>query len=123
MKIFVTKHALTQGILEFDSNEAEIEIYQNESCCRVKLPGRTSNFYHGDNWHYTLEEAIKRAQFMRVRELKNLKEKFETVKAITFTAAVNAASRLQVRGIDESTPQTQEAGKPRRNHYRRSRAA
>lgn len=80
--VWITKHALTQGIEEKKAkiDEADknmIKIYKNDVI---------SEFYHGEDkdWHKTKEAAIKRAKEMRDRKIKNLEKQIEKLKNMKF---------------------------------------
>lgn len=83
MKIYVTKYALTQGILFF--NDAEVCTTANEDM--VSVSGQYGNqYFHKPDWHLTIEEANVRAIAMvaakrrsiekQLRKLDQLESKF-----------------------------------------------
>lgn len=77
-KIFVTKYALSSGIFEC---EAEIEggmaTYRGEDTYK--------EYFHGKNWHSSLEAAVERAEEMRIKKLKSLDKQMKKISAIDFT--------------------------------------
>jgi hypothetical protein len=82
MKVFVTKFALTQGILEV---EVEGEPTIGDMVVSVPKPGEYKDHFHGEgkDWHRTLDDARQRAEFMRVNKVASLRKslaKFERLK-------------------------------------------
>lgn len=83
-KVFITKYALTQGIIE---KETEITIYKSSieepiECARVigEWPGYTI----GKEAFYTLEEAVKKAEEMRKRKIASLRKQIEKLEKMEF---------------------------------------
>ena len=83
MKVWVTKKALTSGILEFEVNE-EQDIKNGMLC--IRQSGMMPTYYHGDgrDWHRALKGAQARARFMRNRKLNSLKVQAKKIKAMDF---------------------------------------
>jgi hypothetical protein len=67
MKVWITKYALTQGILEREAEETEHK-------GMIKIPTESLVYFHkeGRDWHHTLEEARRCAYKMRAEKLANL---------------------------------------------------
>jgi hypothetical protein len=67
IKAYVTKYALTSGIL----------VVEAEHCTDID-PNMISfgemNYAHGNNWHPTLKAALTRAEDMRQRKLATLRK-------------------------------------------------
>lgn len=81
MKIWVTKYALTKGILEY-----EAELSPN-SPTMVKVPGeRLSIYFHGDDWYRSKSDAIDRANDMRDARIKSLEKTLARLRRLEFTA-------------------------------------
>lgn len=76
---FVTKYALTQGILEIKAIELDNEMIKQIN------EGRTS-YYHdeGREWHRTKDEAIKKANEMREKKLASLKKQIVKLESLSF---------------------------------------
>jgi hypothetical protein len=71
-KIWVTKYALTKGILEIE------EAILDESNPRVAKYTDARGyliFYYGDDWHLSLEAAICHARAMLEKSIANLKRR------------------------------------------------
>ena len=82
-RIYITKYALTQGILIAD---AEIKPEYKGMATTRKTPGSIQQHFHGKDWHYTIEEAEKRVEEMvrkRVDRLKKELKKLENPAALT----------------------------------------
>lgn len=77
-KIWVTKYALTSGIFEA---EAEID----EDWNMASIPSRTYlSTLHGKDWHRTVEEAMKRAEEMRVKRIASLRMQIKKLEELKF---------------------------------------
>lgn len=79
---WVTKYALTQGIFKV---EGTIDPRVSETMLTV--PGSANTFpqyFHGNEWHRTLELAIARAEEMRRAKIKSLEKQLTKVKKIAF---------------------------------------
>ena len=75
MKVYITKYALTRGILEAD---AELN---------PRFPTMVSTnlgHFHGKDWHETKEAAIYRAEEMRTKKIASLKKQIEKLEALKF---------------------------------------
>lgn len=79
MKVWITKYALTKGILEKECED-----------CRDDTVRETENsfpvYYHGEGkeWHRTKESAIKRAEEMRQKKITRLKKQIEKLEGMRF---------------------------------------
>ena len=83
MKVWITKNALTEGILEKDGEE-------NYSCKgMMKIKGERVNqveyyFGEGREWHLNKESAIKKAEEMRIKKIASLKQKIKKMGDLKF---------------------------------------
>lgn len=79
MKIWVTKYALTQGILEKEGDICTDINVQMISCGPLEI-------YHGEGkeWHRTIESAIKKSENMRISKISSFKKKIEKLNKLTF---------------------------------------
>lgn len=77
-KIYVTKYALTSGISEHDA-----EISSGGDMASFRENGYP-HYYHGDDFHLTLDEALKRAEEMRIKKLASLNKQIEKISALKF---------------------------------------
>lgn len=83
MKVWITKYALTKGVLE-----REVEICPTATgmvACRD--PEFRGEFYSGEgkNWHRTKESAVKRAFEMRDAKLSSLVKQMDRLKKLQFS--------------------------------------
>ena len=81
---FVTKYALTDGIQKV---KGELPLAGNGSMLAVKQSGTTiPMYYHGEgkDWHRTRDQAVKRAEEMRLKKIKSLEKNIEKMKRLKF---------------------------------------
>ena len=80
MKVFITKYALTKGIIT-----AEIDAAVNDHLIFVKIPGHTyATSLSGNEWHSTPEAAVKQAEEMRANEIDKLERKIAKLRKKAF---------------------------------------
>ena len=78
MKVYITKYALSDGILEKDAEECD------------RFPGmiRTDDGAHfhgeGKEWCRTLEDANKRAEEMRLKKIESMKKQIKKLENMKF---------------------------------------
>ena len=81
MKVWITKYALTQGIIEIEAEECgkgfEGMIQTKEKC---------PSYYHGEgkDWHRTKEDAIKKAEKIRQKKIESLKKQIKKLEEMRF---------------------------------------
>lgn len=75
MKVWITKRALTEGILE-----KEVEDCGN-GMVREK---NFQVFYHETDWHTDKKSAIAKAEEMRMRRIRTLKTEIKRLEKIKF---------------------------------------
>lgn len=80
MKIWVTKYALTKGVLEFDA-----EICSPPTMVKV-LGGRYSTYFHRGDWFTSRSDAIDRADDMRDARIKSLEKQLVRLRKLEFVA-------------------------------------
>lgn len=85
MKAFITKYAMTQGILERDGHESD---HSDGLLC---IPSNYSNgsfnfseYYHTGEWFKTRQEAIVKAEEMRQKKIKSLEKQLVRLKEMQF---------------------------------------
>lgn len=78
--IYVTKYALTQGILEF---QAEVKA----GMALVTNSAGYKQYYHCLNrdWHQTRERALKYVEEMKTLKVASLERQIKRIQALTFT--------------------------------------
>ncbi len=84
MKVYVTKYALTAGILEKEAEpatatEGGILVRGNKT-----RSWSADEYYHGRDWHTDREAAVLRAQEMRNAKIASVKKQLAKLEAMTF---------------------------------------
>lgn len=89
MKVFITKYALTQGILEREVTQSQ------EHPSMVSTQGEctseswvVSEVFHteGKDWHRTFESAQRRAEKMRKAKIASLNKSLARIENLSFTS-------------------------------------
>ena len=80
MKVWITKYALTRGIIEADG---ELTSSDSVSILNRDLSLPTHWFYKGD-WHSDKESAIAKAEEMRQKKIESLKKQIEKLEEMKF---------------------------------------
>lgn len=75
-RAFVTKYALTKGIIEVDGYETDHESFY--------VGGWQGSFFKNE-YYFTMDEAIKNAEERRTRKIKSLEMQIEKLEKMTFT--------------------------------------
>lgn len=79
MKVYISKYALSVGVFEVDGE------LTREGGISYALPNRGLRQYHyGSDWHQTKEQAVARAEDMRIRKLKSLDKQIKKLSSIKF---------------------------------------
>ena len=78
MKVYITKYALTAGIIEADA-----EILKGDM---ILINGDWNRCFHGEgkDWHRTFEEAYKKAEQMRIKKIASLKKQLSKYEKMRF---------------------------------------
>jgi len=77
-KIYVTKYSLTAGITEHDAS-----ISDDTSVASFRENGYW-HYFHGKDFQLTKEDAINRAEEMRIKKLKSLDKQIKKLSALNF---------------------------------------
>lgn len=82
---WITKYALTQGILK-----VRAELIVGESMIKVKAtdPSYFDAYYHGKDWHRSWEEAVSRAEQMRIDKITSLKKQLAKLEKMAIAVEV-----------------------------------
>ena len=80
MKVWITKYALSRGIIEADG---EFTGFDSVSILNRDLSLPTHWFYKGD-WHSDKESAIKKAEEMRQKKISSLKKQIKKLEEMRF---------------------------------------
>lgn len=85
MKIFVTRYALSEGIIECDGYKKPNTV--NGFYTRFRSGG-PELFFQGFDYRLTLEEAMERAESMRVKKIKANNRQNKKLKALVIKHVV-----------------------------------
>jgi hypothetical protein len=77
MRVWITKYALTKGIKEVEGEACENTLTD-------MFDAGKGEFYHRLDWHKTREEALKHAEWMRVKKIKSLTKQIDKLKEKVF---------------------------------------
>lgn len=80
MKVWITKYALTQGVLEKEVEQSSVTPNM------VVSTANQFDCYHGEgrDWHRTPEAAADKAEEMRVFKIASLEKQIKKLKAMRF---------------------------------------
>jgi hypothetical protein len=84
VKVFITKYALTSGVVEREANH-ETAINEKMVSCKE---GEYTVCYHKPHWYTTREEADARVCQMIAAKIKSLKKSLAKMEALAETFAV-----------------------------------
>lgn len=81
MKVWITKWALTDGIVECEAEQTSMP-----SLISIKNNDRGKTYVHGEgkDWHRCLLDAIHRAELMRVKKIDSLRVQVERLEKLSF---------------------------------------
>jgi len=77
--VYVTKYALTTGVYA-----TEADISDGMAIQRAKGSGFTQ-YFHGNDWQLSENDALARAEEMRIAKLKSLDKQMKKISALKFT--------------------------------------
>lgn len=77
MKVWITRYALTEGVFE-----EEVELL--EQFPNIGVVKERGGYYQPPDWHRTREEAVKRAEEMRVKKIASLKRQIDKLSKMRF---------------------------------------
>lgn len=81
MMIYITKWALTEGIIEAELLTPDVKPGR---LIEAKWAVDRRSFFHGAEWHLTYHAAIARAVHMREAKLRSLKKQYDRVEDLKF---------------------------------------
>lgn len=84
IKVWITKYALTIGIEVFDG-----VVHENEDMVAYGNVGYGDQYAHGKDWHRSYEEAVERAEEMRVQKIKSLRKSIAKLEKLSFSDNCN----------------------------------
>ena len=76
MKVWITKYALTEGIVEKEAEKL--------STGGIQTVEQYPAFYRGKDWHGTREAAVKRANEMKEIKIHSLKRQIKKLEDMKF---------------------------------------
>lgn len=77
MKAWITKYALTKGILEKEVDDCGDGMV-------IESNNHFPTYYHGTDWHKDKKSAIAKAEEMRKKKIASLKKKIEKLEKMKF---------------------------------------
>ena len=83
-KIFqawITKYALSDGIFQVEVEECGDKMVKENA---PRWPGTLAQYFHGNDWHTSRTEAVKRAEDMRKRKIASLRKKLDQLEGMKF---------------------------------------
>lgn len=80
-EVYVTKYALTRGILRFENVEHCVPT--STDMIRVTYSNGGYQHFHKPDWHLTPAAAYERAMEMRDRKIAKLKKRLEQLEKLT----------------------------------------
>lgn len=84
MKFWITKYALTSGIMEVEAEDpANAQFPEMVTVPPQGDVGFTQHF-HGKDWHRSREDAVKRAGIMRDKKVHNLHRRITKLEQTRF---------------------------------------
>ncbi len=79
--IWITKYALSSGIFSVDT---EVEGGSRMASYR-RTPDHYTSYVHGNDWHLSRDEAVKRAEEMRKKKIESLQKQIKKLSSIDFS--------------------------------------
>ena len=70
-KVYTTKYALAEGILEYNDVEVCDTIDANMICVRQQ---HGSSYFHKNEWFIDKKDALKKAEELRTKKINSLKK-------------------------------------------------
>lgn len=82
MKVWITKYALTMGILEKDAERCKTQL----DMIQVGT-GINRQYFHGErkDWHTSRESAIRRSEEMKTAKLRSIDKQRARIAALQFS--------------------------------------
>lgn len=85
MKVWITKYALTRGIIETEAYKKCLITDPSGDMISIREKGYVSCFHgNGNEWHTTKESAINKAEEMRKKKIVSLKNQIEKLEKMKF---------------------------------------
>lgn len=84
MKVWITKHALTSGIEEIDSEDMKSFSIDGTYLSFRRMDGSLPETYSINNWYYDKDSAVARADKMRREKIESLKKQIKKLEDMKF---------------------------------------
>lgn len=85
MKVWITKYALTKGILQKETDDFCLNTDPTGNMIYINENGHHQCFHgKGNEWHDDKQSAIAKAEMMRKKKITNLEKQIEKLKNIKF---------------------------------------
>ena len=81
IEAYITKYALTTGIFKVTGEVSRC----TPRIITVQREGTFDMYYHDEDWHRTLDGAIKRAEEMREKKMVSLKKNIKKLESLDFS--------------------------------------
>lgn len=79
MKVWITKYALTKGIMEFDLDKDAISTRSPDM-----IEYAPYHYARGNDWHREYNSAVMRAREMQTNKIASLKKQLERIQRLRF---------------------------------------
>lgn len=77
--IYVTKYALTRGVFT-----VEAEVKSDKTMAWYRPKGGFRDYLHGNDFQLSAEEAVARAEELRIKKLQSLDKQTKKISALKF---------------------------------------
>lgn len=82
MKVYVTKYALTRGVLLVDVELCSASSGEQQMVKEIGSP--SPRYYHGRDWHISWEAAKAQAEELRDKAIASSKKRIVKLESMTF---------------------------------------
>lgn len=80
--VWITKYALTSGIEKTTAKKVYKNSIEVSGVTYSKGVQKTTQYFHGNEWHRTEEEAIARVRVMIANKIKSLEKSLEKMRKL-----------------------------------------
>jgi len=85
MTHWITKYALTEGILALEGAEETGDGYLSKKGSHFGEWHERSHFYGGNDWHANEAQAVAHAEQMRLKKIASLKKSLRKMEGLSFS--------------------------------------
>jgi hypothetical protein len=100
MKVWITKYALTQGIIETDGQRGSC---YPENCIAImthKNGHKYEQGFYSTEWHESLSDAINQAEKMRNNRIDSLKKQAKRLESLRFHEAKSFIVITEIKDVN-----------------------